>query len=129
MDYKKKKFDLKSFLTEPEPEFVICDICKNNRKGMCLRSVTAGESESPPEMYYNICKEFSPPMSPIDPHKFAELMTTMVERTPCEPSVTFAETMQERRYNMEYLLCVMLEMLGYGEGAKIFLDQGFECPF
>lgn len=125
----KRGFNLKKFLTTPDgPEFVLCDICVFNRNGDCIKKGSAADA-NPTEMYYDICKLFKSPDTPIDAYTFTKLMEKMKEATPCEPGVTYADTMQERRYNMEYLMAVMLEMLGYGEGAKIFLDQGFECPF
>ena len=131
----KHEFNLKNFLYEvgDGPEFVLCDICRFNKHNsdgerVCLKKNSAAD-ENPTEMYLDICKQFRGPSTPIEPWKFAELMKNMVTATPAEPGITYADSVSERRYNMEYLMCVMLEMLGYGEGAKIFLDQGFELPF
>lgn len=131
----KPGFDFKKFMFEygDGPEFVLCDICRFNKinsdgERTCLKNGSAAD-EHPTEMYLDICKRFKGPTEPIEPWKFAQLMKNMKDATPAEPGINYLDSVSERRYNMEYLMCVMLEMLGYGEGAQIFLDESFEIPF
>lgn len=106
-------------------EFVLCDICMNNRNGSCLKNNSAA-TEHPTEMYFDICKLFSPrTTTPITPYQFEKLMIRMRDRSINDTDDGF----DAKRYNMEYMMCVMLEMLGYGAGARIFLNEACELPF
>lgn len=120
-DYKKFLFSCKD-----GAEFVLCEICRFNKHGDCLRSGSA--ADSPSEMYFDICKKFEAPISPINPYTFKKLMERMRDASVNEPSCV-EDSRDAKRYNMEYLMCMVLEQLGYGEGAKIFLDCSFELPF
>ena len=113
------KFNLKRFLTEDGCEFILCRICRYNRQGTCLKANSMANSESPSETYINICKGFASEGYPIKPSEFAEMMNDVVG----------SDDDDNVRYMMEYFMCVTLTQLGYGDGAKIFLDQGFELPF
>lgn len=121
-----ERFVLKDFMLGDGPEFILCDICRFNRNGTCLKKGSAAD-DNPTELYFNICKCFRSPVEPISPYEFAELMKKAKKMVIDDPEpYTCVET---RRYTMEYIMCIMLEMLGYGEGAQVFLDESFELPF
>lgn len=111
-------------------EFIICKICRHNRGGKCLCEYSMANIANPSDgLYFNICRGFSSERAPISPAKFKKLMTEIKESIVPEPDADASEAYSLQRYNMEHLMAQILIQLGYGEGAKVFLDSGFELPF
>ena len=127
------KFNLRDFLSEDDgPEFIFCSICKYNRKNAdCIEYNSMLNSESPSEeVYFNICKKFSPQPYPISPDQFSQLMKACKQLVKEEPSCGgFVDGRDELRYMMEYVMLTTLESLGYKEGVAIFKKEAFELPF
>ena len=112
------------------PEYIICDICRHNRGGGCTCENSMANVVNPSDgLYFNICKGFSSERAPITPAKFKKLMLKIKHDISPTPSDDASEAYALQRYNMEHLMAQVLIQLGYEEGAKIFLDSGFELPF
>lgn len=127
------KFNLREFLSEGDgPEFIFCSICKYNRKNAdCIEYNSMLNSESPSEeLYFNICRKFSPQPYPITPDQFAQLMRACKMLVKEEPSCGgFISGRDELRFMMEYCMLTTLESLGYKEGVRLFKKEEFELPF
>lgn len=116
--------------TKDGPEFIICKMCRHNRGGGCRCEESMANIANPSDgLYFNICRGFSSDKCPISPAKFRKLMLEIRNSIVPEPGVSATEAYGLQRYNMEHLMAQMLIQLGYGEGAKVFLDSGFELPF
>lgn len=128
-----EKFNLRDFLSENDgPEFIFCSICKYNRKNAdCIEYNSMLNSESPTEeVYFNICKRFSPQPYPITPDQFVQLMRACKALVKEEPSCGgFVDSRDELRFMMEYVMLTTLESLGYKEGVRLFKKEAFELPF
>ena len=108
-------------------EFILCDMCRHNRGGKCRNEASMANQEVPVDgLYFGICKGFSSEPVPISPAKFKKLMQEVKKRIVPEPSFNAATAYELRRYNMEHLMAQMLMQLGYGEGAKVFLNESYE---
>ena len=117
-----------------DAEFVLCDICRFHQYGECQKKESLLNSTYPSEWdclggLYGICSSFKGPSVAIQPDKFAELMKKYVNKTTLEPDMGLMKGDDVLRFRLEFLMCEMLTELGYGDGAKIFKDIGFETPF
>ena len=116
--------------TKDGPEFIICKMCRHNRGGGCTCEESMANIANPSDgLYFNVCRGFSSDKAPISPAKFRKLMLEIRATLAPEPGESAQQAYALQRYNMEHLMAQVLIQLGYGEGAKIFLDSGFELPF
>lgn len=125
-------FSLKDFLTNngDGPEFIICKICRYNQHGKCLKEESMANSMNPSdELYFGICKGFKAVPYPISPTEFAQLMKDYISTTVDEPYGEDRSFDDLLRYQLEFVMCETLIMLGYDEGVKLFRDKNFELPF
>ena len=126
-------FNLKDFLTEGDgPEYIMCSVCQYNREGnRCIKSDSMLNYINPSERcYFNVCKSFSPESTPITNTQFEYLMKAAKKLCVGEPICGgLGDFSDERRYLMEYIMCITLISLGYGKGVKIFQKEAFELPF
>lgn len=117
-----------------KPECVLCDICRFWQHGRCLKKESILNKPNPSKGdflggLYGICKEFKGPSVAIQPNKFAELMKRYISTTYIEPDEGLMRGDDILRFRLEFLMCEMLKELGYGDGAKTFINIGFDCPF
>lgn len=125
---------LKDVFDPDKPEFILCDICRFWQHGRCIKKNSLINTARPSDGdflggLYGICKEFKGPSTPIPPLKFAELMKKYISLTYVERDSEEMRGDDILRYRLEFLMCEMLKELGYGDGAKVFINVGFDCPF
>ena len=126
-------FNLKDFLQSGDgPEYIMCSVCRFNRVGeRCIKADSMLNYINPASrVYFNVCKSFSPNPTPITATQFERLMEAAKELCVNEPTTGgLGDFNDEKRFMMEYIMCTVLESMGYTKGVKIFRDEEFELPF
>lgn len=117
-----------------DAEFVLCSACRFWQYGRCSKKESIMNSAHPSDGdflggLYGICREFKGPSTPMPPSKFADMMKRYVSLSCPNPYESDSSTDDILRFRLEFLMCEVLKELGYEDGAKVFMDVGFDVPF
>lgn len=111
--------------TRDGAEFILCEMCRYNHGDGCSKENYLG-SCTIPEDFYHVCQGFKSLPVAISPSKFTELMKAFISVNMEPGDIGLGDSRDELRFQLEFLMCEMLNQLGYGEGARIFQELHFE---